>query len=585
LTSTNLSGILYIRTYYQDKNRRLAIDTCVRVVELFCGIAGFRFGLERASPKFKIVWANELDRYACQIYRKNFGEGELYEGDITKVDAGSIPDHDLLCAGFPCQAFSIAGKRLGFKDTRGTLFFEIARIAKAKQPMYMLLENVKGILSHQNGKTLEIILDNLQELGYYVNYDLYNSKNFGVPQNRERIFFICKHIRLLSSVGQNEKITSCETIIQEWLFQLLLNNLKEVQKLQEHALKDWVIGYLLCQEISRNQKSSEKNILDGIIIPMESSLFQLKTEEVWQNIDTWLKNQWEENYLSQTKFTTSTAIKEIIDWRTYTYSQMFLVILTATAHLRNLQKNLWKEILSTLIIYKEVTKYARINDKIKEAVITETDIMHIPTNHKHSPESFIVGHSRGPRRPEVFPIGEADSIHSEKVANCLDANYHKGWLDHGQRTMIKETQKLPDAQRVREIDGLSITLKGEGGGQGAKTGLYAIPVLTPDRVKKRQNGRRFKEDGDPSFTLTGQDKHGIYDGVKIRRLTPTECERLQGFPDGWTATGYSKNESNAIKKEGGLVISDTQRYKCLGNAVTTNVITAIGKRLLDANKI
>ena len=164
---------------------------------------------------------------------------------------------------------------------------------------------------------------------------------------------------------------------------------------------------------------------------------------------------------------------------------------------------------------------------------------------------------------EVFPIEGTNQIHSGKVANCLDANYHKGWLNHGQRTMIKETQKLPDAQRVREIDGLSVTLKGEGGGQGAKTGLYAIPVLTPDRAEKRQNGRRFKTNGEPASTLTGQDIHGVYNGISIRRLTPTECCRLQGFPDNWV--------------DG---ISDSQKYKCLGNAVTTNVIAEIGKRLM-----
>ena len=112
-------------------------------------------------------------------------------------------------------------------------------------------------------------------------------------------------------------------------------------------------------------------------------------------------------------------------------------------------------------------------------------------------------------------------------------------------------------------------LAGNAGGLGGKTGLYAIPVLTPDRLNKRQNGRRFKTDGEPSFTLTGQDIHGISDGMKIRRLTPTECERLQGFPDNWTQYGAD-----------GELISDTQRYKMCGNAVTTNVIQAIAERLI-----
>jgi len=112
----------------------------IKVVELFAGVGGFRLGLKNASDRFKVVWANDIDKYACQVYRKNFGEGELYEGDIRKVKADDIPDHDLLCAGFPCPSFSIAGKRKGFEDSRGQLFFEIIRIVKAKKPMYLLLE-------------------------------------------------------------------------------------------------------------------------------------------------------------------------------------------------------------------------------------------------------------------------------------------------------------------------------------------------------------------------------------------------------------------------------------------------------------
>lgn len=116
--------------------------------------------------------------------------------------------------------------------------------------------------------------------------------------------------------------------------------------------------------------------------------------------------------------------------------------------------------------------------------------------------------------------------------------------------------------RVYDSDGISATLNANGGGLGAKTGLYAIPVLTPDRAKKRQNGRRFKEDGDPMFTLTTQDQHGIFDGFRIRRLTPKECERLQTFPEGWTDN-----------------LSDTQRYKCIGNAVTVKMIKIIADLL------
>ena len=169
----------------------------IKYIELFAGIAGFRKGFEKVSDSYQCVWANEIDKYACQIYRKNYGEGELYEGDITAVDAGDIPDHDLLCGGVPCQAWSIAGKRGGFEDSRGTMWFECFRIIKAKKPKYIILENVKGLLSHDKGNSFEYICENICELGYAIDFEVLNSKNFGVPQNRERIFLVGIRIDLL----------------------------------------------------------------------------------------------------------------------------------------------------------------------------------------------------------------------------------------------------------------------------------------------------------------------------------------------------------------------------------------------------
>jgi len=394
----------------------------IHFIDLFAGIGGFRYGLEEANRirrlgssrsiyrrgkenihkekqksatketwSFNCVWSNDWDKYASQIYKKHYRECDTR--DITKVPSSEIPDHDLLCGGFPCQAFSIAGKRRGFDDTRGTLFFEIARILNDKRPRYFLLENVRGLLSHEEGKTFQTILGVLSDLGYEYQWQVLNSKNFGVPQNRERV--------------------------------------------------------------------------------------------------------------------------------------------------------------------------------------------------------FIIGHLGGTPRPKVFPIGVSNENNTEspkklreQISNTLRTNYSNG---KSNETHVGETGKLGQAMRVNNINKSSVTLKGLGGGLGAKTGLYAIPVLTPDREQKRQNGRRFKTNGEPAFTLTGQDIHGVMvsptlygfehgthkhfneilpkAGLAIRRLTPTECERLQGFPDGWTEFGVNGE------------ISDTQRYKCLGNAVTTNVVTEIGKRL------
>ena len=382
----------------------------MKFIDLFAGIGGFRYGLQKVEIEsesssdhesgasqhgqraFHCVWSNEWDKYANKIYTKHFGECD--SRDIRTVDTKDIPDHDLLCAGFPCQSFSIAGKRLGFEDTRGTMFFEIARIIRDKRPRYFLLENVKGLLSHDEGKTFQTILGVLSDLGYEYQWQVLNSKNFGVPQNRERV--------------------------------------------------------------------------------------------------------------------------------------------------------------------------------------------------------FIVGHLRETSRPEVFPIGESYSISHQtkyaeqagrsRISSTIDARYGslrnagetylhyiggiRGKRDMWLKDNKQNSRNFSQGQRVYSSDGIASTIAGNAGGLGGKTGLYAIPVLTPDRMEKRQNGRRFKNDGDPAFTLTSQDKHGVYDGLNIRRLTPVECERLQGFPDNWT--------------EG---ISDTQRYKCLGNAVTTLVITEIGKKLMQTKEV
>jgi len=145
--------------------------------------------MEQVSDKFNFVWYCEIDKYAVQIYNKNFGEN--YEPtDITKVRTEDIPEIDILCAGFPCQSFSIAGKRKCFLDTRGTMFFQIARILEDKRPQIVFLENVKGLLNHEGGKTFRVILQTLGKLGYNIEWMVLNSKFFGIPQNRERVFII-----------------------------------------------------------------------------------------------------------------------------------------------------------------------------------------------------------------------------------------------------------------------------------------------------------------------------------------------------------------------------------------------------------
>lgn len=363
----------------------------MKYFSMFSGIGGFEYGINKAI-KAECVGYSEIDKYAIQIYEKHFPEHTNY-GDATKIRTDELPGFDLLVGGFPCQAFSVAGKQWGFCDTRGTLFFEISRILSHKRPRYLLLENVKGLLSHDKGKTFQTILEVLTSIGYDLQWQVLNSKDFGVPQNRERIFIVGTLDGHLGGGGRRQ------------VFPIRGGNTE--------ALKKVINGG--CDS--------------GNVFSTEGLAVTQKALGGGQGAKTGL-------------YTVPNELKQI----------------------------------------------GNIDQK---------------------------GHNR------LWGRNNGD-------CHCIDSNYYKGAneLDKGRRTQV------------------------------------AVPVLTPEREKKRQNGRRFKTDGEPAFTLTSQDKHGVYDGYRIRRLTPTECERLQGFPDNWTSG-----------------ISDTQRYKVLGNAVTTNVVSAVVNRM------
>lgn len=302
----------------------------MKCFSLFSGIGGFDLALTRQGHT--MVGACEIDKYARRVYSEHFPDVPMWE-DATKINPKEIPDFEMLCAGFPCQAFSLAGRRLGFEDTRGTLFHEIARIAKEKRPGIILLENVKGLLYHDDGRTLTTIIKTFYELGYDLEWQVINGKYF-LPQNRDRI--------------------------------------------------------------------------------------------------------------------------------------------------------------------------------------------------------FIIGHLRGKSRSKIFPLTEINR-QDERLARKKS-----------------EKRKLVQTGHCGTIT--ATYWKGWGGSRP----MLAVPVLCVNRNNRRQNGRRFKTDGEPSFTLTTQDRHGVYDGKNLRMFTPLECERLQGFPDGWTKS-----------------VSDTQRYKCVGNAVMVPVVEDI----------
>ena len=383
----------------------------MKFLDLFAGIGGFRLGMESAGHE--CIGFCEIDKFARESYKAIHNtEGEIELHDITAVTdefIRGIGSVDIICGGFPCQAFSIAGNRRGFEDTRGTLFFEIARFASILRPKYLFLENVKGLLNHQKGDTFETMLRALDELGYDVEWQVLNSKNFGVPQNRERV--------------------------------------------------------------------------------------------------------------------------------------------------------------------------------------------------------FIIGHLRGERTRRIFPIsGENAKSDTKSKIKIIGNTKNHDCTGVGIRSLVYDSEGLMATLTATDYKGPK---------------QVAIPVLTPNRVEKRQNGRRFKTNGEPMFTLTAQDQHGILlqdkklkireattkgyteagigdsvnianinsktkrgrvgnqiantllaseqQGVvgsdyRIRRLTPRECWRLQGFPD----SAFDKAQA---------VTSNSQLYKQAGNSVTVNVIAEIAKRL------
>ena len=163
--------------------------TKLKFFDAFSGIGGFKIALE--SVGFECMGFCDNDPYANQLYLAFLcNDNEVFYNDIRKIDTSTMPDFDIFCGGFPCQSFSIAGKRRGFEDTRGTLFFEVARILHDKKPKYFILENVKGLLNHDGGRTFATIIEVLTDLGYKVQWQVLNSKFFGVPQNRERVYIV-----------------------------------------------------------------------------------------------------------------------------------------------------------------------------------------------------------------------------------------------------------------------------------------------------------------------------------------------------------------------------------------------------------
>ena len=369
----------------------------MKFLELCAGIGGFRQALENLGCE--CVGYSEIDKHAIKLYSAWYND-ECNFGDITKIEAEKLPDFELLVGGFPCQAFSIAGKRGGFNDTRGTIFFDFARIMKAKKPKFAIFENVKGLLNHDGGKTYETMLRTLDELGYNAQWGILNTKFHGLPQNRERVYIVA-NLRERSST----KI----------LFERGDGGADKVERTE-----NGIIGQFY------NRKGKTHQDL-GVI-----------------------------------------------------------------------------------------------------------------SSEGHSPALLATTH----KNPRIVKIGDIDGLNTQY-------------------------------SRVYDSEGVSTTLNAQGGGLGAKTGLYKVGAI--DGVFRLKQGNRVYGVNGKARTICAEGgSYGGYTGLytnseqtKVRRLTPKECFRLQGFKDEMVELGYK------------LGISDTQLYKMAGNAVSVPVVEWVAQRVLN----
>lgn len=401
----------------------------IKYFDMFSGIGGFRLAFDSAS--FKSIGFCEIDPYSRNLYKAYFNtNGELEIYDATKIKTEELPDFDILVGGFPCQAFSIAGKRQGFKDDRGNLIFEIIRICKEKRPRYILLENVKGLLSHNDGKTFQTIIGLLTGIGYRVEWQLLNSKDFGVPQNRERVFIIGHYGK-----GSSGKIFPIRE--SDKIYYKPSQNKKEV-----------------C-DVASTLKARDYSSWNGnfVVYP----LTEVRSDEA-----------------------------------------------------------------------KEIRKKSKKNS----------------------------GKDYSPRRKKDIVIKENGIVGT--LTGSITAEQH----------IIEITNNVPQGYRVYDPNGIGCCLQSQSGGVGAKTGLYCVALRGRKQNGKYKQTAEIRKDSVTNSLTSIQKDNYITNGYSIRRLTPLECFRLQGFPD------------DMVKKAQELKLSDNRLYKMAGNAVTVQVVETIARKIM-----
>lgn len=445
----------------------------MKFLDLFAGIGGFRFGMESAGHE--CIGFCEIDKYARESYKAIHNtEGEIELHDITTVSNESVRGFgsvDIICGGFPCQAFSIAGHRRGFEDTRGTLFFEICRFASILRPKYLFLENVRGLLNHDGGATFETIIRTLDGLGYDVEWQVLNSKNFGVPQNRERVFIIGhfrgQRTRNVFPLGRESQSISSQSVVK-------IGNVNP----------------------SGNGMNGEVYQADGLA-------------------PTLTTNKGEGQKIAIPVLTPDRTNKRQNGRRFKTDGEPMFTLTAQDRH--------------GVVVENEIKKYGTIQPNYNQSgVVYDTDGI-APT---------IRAYQGGGLEPKIIQRGHGYNKGGEHdIAPTLTSNsYHEN-------NVLKITEATKQGYAEAEI-GDSVNLS------------------HPN--SKTRRGRVGKQIA--NTLLTGESQGVVGPDFRIRKLTPRECWRLQGFPD-WA---FDKAQE---------VNSNSQLYKQAGNSVTVNVIAAIAKEL------
>lgn len=627
------------------------------------------------------VGACEIDKYARSVYAKHFPNIRIWE-DATKLNPKELPDFECLTAGFPCQSFSIAGARRGFEDTRGSLFFEIARIAKEKRPRYLLLENVKGLLSSKTIITSKDATNLLYEeiisgtrwektftpinnwiwfennLKAYMQQKLLNNSVYMNGKSdiyKEKLELNYEQLEQKVQVGLKKRLVFLTDQILQ-IIKKLNSSQKERMHLSECKEEDLVLS------LKKLCLIEDLKLLD--ITTLEKTMDMLEDAELLQ------KRNLVENSGQERLFTISMGIRWMIDQKIFGFVQEALILLYIF-RLWKLSNIFWKRILLSLMKKKENTYHVgtfNIIIKTLEDIGYRCEWQVLNTKYflpQNRERVFIIGHSREYSRRKIFPLGEDNKKITEPRLNQLNKTFH-------------------DTGRIYHPDGIARSLRANSGGMGSKTGLYAVKELQLKRIKGNiydnqknpQCGRIYDESGisptvagwrsdargfiavtkdhdklrktkDESLAIDanywkGPNNHGqktmiymahskgnikqriqerenvwtitdnardfgviepsivadrsrTYAGkgrnlespkeisnsltsvckdnyllrdTRIRRLTPKECERLQGFEDFWTLYGKDGEE-----------ISDTQRYKMCGNAISVPVVKYVAENL------